>query len=155
MAEGDLTLEDDLTLEGGRTPEDLRAEYRAIMMNLMMITAANNSGYATLIPSGRQAQLPRNMLDSDSDDRISQNLLMSSLAAVLVRHSGEVVAVARVGQSEEFLATSFVAFTNASKTGSYFPKGSKHVVRLVESGQPRWTAISQLQTPDILDPNKL
>ena len=50
--------------------------------------------------------------------------------------------------------SSFPAFNNASQNGSHV-NDSKHLVRLVESGQPRWTAISQLQTPDILDPDKL
>lgn len=53
------------------------------------------------------------------------------------------------------LPANFLAFTNASLTGSHFHKDSKHLVKLVETGKSHWPAISLLDPKDILDPNKL
>ena len=68
--------------------DDLRTEFRGIAMVLKMVTAANNSGRSTLIPSQGDCLPPvRSML--------SQANVMNSLASILDRNS-EVVAVVSV-----------------------------------------------------------
>ncbi len=77
-----------------------------------------------------------------------------------MRNEEVVTVVCIPNQSEDATNTSalprgFIAFTNASLTGSHFHKDTKHLVKLVETAKSHWPTISLLDPKDILDPNKL
>ena len=134
------------------TPEmkTLHAEWRGISAILKAVTAVNNAGHSTLIPTYGGAPHSLQEFNVNKD----QIRVLNSIASLLVR-TGEVVTVMPTDRELEFVIMAQNERGNPSQRDEYFNDSPDLLVKIVETSVSHWPRIFQLSLSDIFDPGKL
>jgi len=162
----------------------LQNEFRAISMLLTIVTAANHKGHSTLNPTHGKGPRPlRSLLNLRHQHR--NTLILNAISALLVRDGRDVVSVVNRGsgdghycimgnaytkvvmdgdddfdeESTKLLSAAlecgFTTFTNAGPKDPHFKDTSDPRVRLAHPGKSHWSKISQLESREIFELDKL